>query len=67
MRPREKLVVAQKYGRVPEAMIRYGVGESTLRKIAAAAHAVVKVGKVSVVDFDRMDAYMEELRQKQEA
>lgn len=57
---------AVKTGRMTEAVKRYGVGKTTMRRLAAEAGAAVKVGRSYLIDFGVMDRYMDTMREKQE-
>lgn len=51
-------VVEAKTGRIEEACKRYGIGATTMRQIAKEAGAVIRIGKIFLVDFSIMDEYM---------
>lgn len=61
---RERVETEIKTGRVPEAMKRYGLGRNAVRDAAVAAGAVIKLGRSYLINFDRMDAYMDSLSGK---
>lgn len=48
-------------GRIQEAMARYSLGKETMRRTAAAAGAMIKIGNVCLYDFQKIDRYMEAL------
>lgn len=52
-----------KYGRVDDACRRYSLGRCTMRRLAADAGAVIHVGKSCLINFEKMDAFMEEFAQ----
>ena len=60
MNLRERVETGQKCGRIDEACKRYGLGESSMRRLADEIGAVVRVGRVYLVNFDLMDRYMDE-------
>ena len=50
-----------KYGRLADACKRYSLGAYTMRRVARDAGAVVHVGTACLINFDKVDEYMEEL------
>ena len=48
-------------GRIEDAMRRYGVGRDTMRKIARAAAAEIRVGRSYLINYSKVDAYMDSL------
>ena len=46
-----------KFLRTPAACSRYGIGRNLLRQTAEKAGAAVRIGRVFLIDVDRMDAY----------
>ena len=48
-----------KTGRIEQACARYGVG--TMRNIAKEAGAEVKIGKCYLINFSKVDAYMDNM------
>lgn len=48
-------------GRIQEAMARYSLGKETMRRTAAAAGAVIKLGRVCLYDFEKIDKYIDNL------
>ncbi len=50
-----------KYGRIDDACRRYSLGRCTMRRLAGEAGAVVHVGKSCLINFARVDAYLEAL------
>lgn len=55
------LVKEHKTGRINDACARYGVGIGTMRKIAEDAGAVVRIGRTYLINFTKVDAYMDML------
>lgn len=53
---------AARYLRIPQAADRYNVGTNSLRRIATAANAVIRIGRVTLVDTKTLDNYLENLR-----
>ena len=53
------LGINAKTGRIEQACARYGVGRSTMRNIAKEAGAGVKIGKCYLINFSKVDAYMD--------
>lgn len=58
---RERVEVEPKMGRLAETMKRYCIGESTTRKLANAAGAVVRFEGSTLYDFGKIDRYLESL------
>lgn len=60
MRAREKNVTAAeaKTGGIDEACARYGLGKASMRKVAEDAGAVIRIGKRYLVNFVKVDRYM---------
>ena len=50
-----------KSGRIEDACLRYGVGKNTMRSLANEAHAVMRVGRIYLINYSKMDAYMDTL------
>ena len=49
--------------RIPEACARYGLGEGTMRKVAEDANAIIRIGRVMLVNCSKIDKYMDGLSQ----
>lgn len=58
---RSNMGVEVKTGRVDQACARYGVGRNTMRQIANQAGAVVRIGKNYLIDFPKVDRYLDAL------
>ena len=56
-----ELGIESKAGRIEQACARYGVGKTTMRNIAREAGAEVKVGKCYLINFSKVDAYLDEI------
>lgn len=52
----------QKYIGYPEAKIRYGLGETMLRKMAKDCGALYKIGKAARIKVEVFDQYYETFR-----
>ena len=52
-----------KTGGLPEACARYGMGKASMRKVAEDAGAVIRIGKRYLVNFSRVDLYMDSISQ----
>ena len=48
-------------GRIHDACLRYGVGVSTMRRLAAEANAVIRIGRIYLVNYEKMDDYMKSI------
>ncbi len=56
--------VDSKMGRIDQACQRYGLGRNTMRKFAAEAGAVVKIGKCCLFNFSILDDYVDHISRK---
>lgn len=54
-----------KTGKLEQACLRYGVGKNTMRKIANDAGAVIRIGKCYLINFSKVDEYMDALSGEQ--
>lgn len=63
MRAREKNVTSAdaKTGGIEEACARYGLGKQSMRRVAEDAGAVIRIGKRYLVNFVKVDRYMESI------
>ena len=59
MRKIERLEPEARTGRIEQACLRYGVGKNTMRQIASNAEAVIRIGKNYLVNYNKVDAYMD--------
>lgn len=51
-------VNSMKTGGIDEASARYGLGKTNMRKVAEDAHAVIRIGRRYLVNFEKVDLYM---------
>lgn len=58
---RNETGVDVKTGRIERACATYGVGRSTMRKIAEDAGAAIRIGRNYLIDFQRVDKYLDSL------
>lgn len=58
---RKDTALVAKTGRIEQACARYGLGKNTMRNVAEQAGAVIKIGKCYLIDFQKVDAYMDNL------
>ncbi|MGN0323617.1 MAG: DUF6462 family protein [Oliverpabstia sp.] len=61
MRKLERNEPEMRTGKLEQACMRYGLGKSTMRKVADEAGAVVRIGKCYLVNFSKVDAYMDSI------
>lgn len=59
MRKIERLEPEARTGRIEQACLRYGVGKNTMRQIASDAGAVIRIGKNYLVNYEKVDNYMD--------
>ncbi len=50
-----------KTGKIEAGCARYGLGRNTMRKVAEDANAVVRIGKCYLLNFTKLDKYMDDL------
>lgn len=48
-------------GGIDEACARYGLGKASMRKVAEDAGAVIRIGKRYLINFARVDRYMDSI------
>lgn len=58
---RSELGIDVKTGRIEQACQSYGVGRNTMRQIAENANAVIRIGRNYLIDFSKVDKYMDAL------
>ena len=56
-----ELGIESKAERIEQACARYGVGRTTMRNIAREAGAEVKVGKCYLINFSKVDAFIDSI------
>lgn len=61
MRKLERNEPGMRTGKLEQACMRYGLGKNTMRKVADEAGAVVRIGKCYLVNFSKVDAYMDSI------
>lgn len=61
MRKIERNEPEMRTGKLEQACMRYGLGKNTMRKVADEAGAVVRIGKCYLVNFSKVDAYMDSI------
>lgn len=61
MRKMERTSLEVKTGRIEQACERYGIGKSSMRQVAEDAGAVIRIGKSYLINFTKVDAYMDGL------
>lgn len=50
-----------KSGGIDEACLRYGLGRPSMRKVAEDAGAVIRIGRRYLVNFTKVDKYMDSI------
>lgn len=55
------LATEQKTGKIDQACARYGLGRNTMRKVAEESGAVVRFGKSYLINFTKVDDYMDSI------
>lgn len=61
MKGNERLEPKARTGRIEQACLRYGVGKNTMRKIAEDAQAVIRIGKTYLINYSKVDDYMDSI------
>ena len=61
MRKIERVEPELKSGKLEQACMRYGLGKNTMRKVADEAGAVIRIGKCYLVNFSKVDEYMDRM------
>lgn len=61
MRRLEKNETEMRTGRLEQACARYGLGHNTMRKVADDADAVIRIGKCYLINFSKVDDYMDSI------
>lgn len=61
MRKTERMEPEARTGRIEQACFRYGLGKNTMRKVAEDAQAVIRIGKSYLVNYSKVDAYMDSM------
>lgn len=56
-----ELGINAKTGRLDQACQNYGVGRNTMRQIAKNANAVIRIGRTYLINFSKVDKYMDDL------
>lgn len=59
MKKLERAESGVKTGRLDQACARYGLGRNTMRKVADEAGAVIKIGKCYLINYSKVDSYMD--------
>lgn len=53
----------KKTGNIAEACARYSLGYDTMRKTAEDANAIIRVGRLLLINFTKVDRYMDAISQ----
>lgn len=61
MRKMERTNPEVKTGRIEQVCARYGIGKNAMRQVAEEAGAVIRVGKSYLINFTKVDAYMDSI------
>ena len=52
-----------KTGGIDDACARYGLGKASMRKVAEDAGAIIRIGKRLLVNYAKVDTYMNSISQ----
>ena len=61
MKKIERYEPEAKTGKIEQACLRYGLGKNTMRKVAEEAAAVIRIGKCYLVNYSKVDKYMDSI------
>ena len=61
MRKIERMEPEARTGRIEQACLRYGLGKNTMRTVAEDAQAVIRIGKSYLINYSKVDAYMDSM------
>ena len=61
MRKMERSEPEMRTGKIEQACMRYGLGRNAMRKVADDAQAVIRIGKLYLINFSKVDAYMDSI------
>jgi hypothetical protein len=61
MNRRTKQNVSAVTGNIEEACMRYSLGRSLMRETAEKAGAIIKVGRIMLIHYGKVDKYLESL------
>ncbi|MCD8396690.1 MAG: DUF6462 family protein [Lachnospiraceae bacterium] len=61
MKKIQRLEPDARTGKIEQACMRYGLGRNTMHKVADEAGAVIRIGKCYLVNYAKVDAYMDKL------
>lgn len=53
--------IEMRTGKIEDACARYRLGKNTMRKVAEDAGAVIRIGKRYLINFAKVDAYMDSI------
>lgn len=57
----QEFKVEMKSGKIDRACQRYDLGRNTMRRIAEEAGAVIRIGRIYLINFSKVDAYLDEI------
>ena len=57
----QEFKVEMKSGKIDRACQRYDLGRNTMRRIAEEARAVIRIGRIYLINFSKVDAYLDEI------
>lgn len=57
----ENNTVEMKAGRIDQACLRYNLGRDSMRKLAEDAGAIIRIGKCVLVNFTKLDTYLDSI------
>lgn len=61
MKKIERYEPEAKTGKLEQACLRYGLGKNSMRRVAEEAAAVIRVGKCYLINYTKVDAYMDSI------
>ena len=57
----QEFKVEMKAGKIDRACQRYNLGRNTMRRMAEEAGAVIRIGRIYLINFSKVDAYLDEI------
>lgn len=61
MRKLERNEPDVKTGKLEQACLRYGLGKNSMRRVADEAGAVIRIGKCYLINYSKVDNYMDSI------
>lgn len=56
--PTDTQINNARFGRLPDACKRFGVGETTMRKLGSESNGIIHYGRVALFDYAKIDEFL---------